>query len=96
MESNEKYEVIKRLAEGHISKSCAAIKIGCTIRTVNFTHCCELLRKHDSIQISPSALRTILLKEFILSPRATKKTKEQMKKNLKDQHKEAATQTEKS
>lgn len=30
MKAQEKFEVIKRLAEGHITKSTAAVKIGCT------------------------------------------------------------------
>lgn len=143
MESQEKYEIIKRLAEGHISKKTAAVKIGCTPRHVNrllkqyhsdgkysflhgntgrkpvhafsskqithitalynskysdsnFTHCCELLAKHDSIQISPSSLRRILHKEFILSPRATRRSKKQMKQTLRDLHKKAKTQTERT
>lgn len=61
----------------------------------NFTHCCELLEKYDGIYISPSCLRNILYQEFILSPRATKRTKKQMNKLLRDMHKEAKTQKEK-
>ena len=143
MESQEKYEVIKRLAEGHISKQTAAVKIGCTPRHINrllkkyqsngkvsfihgntgrkpahslseqqikdiitiynnkywdanFTHCCELLEKYDSIKISPSCLRMILYNEFILSPRATRRTKKQMNKLLKALHKAAKTAKEKT
>lgn len=143
MKSQEKYEVIKRLAEGHITKQTAAVKIGCTLRHVNrllnkyqqdgkasflhgntgrkpvhslseqqindiitiynnkywdanFTHCCELLEKYDSIKISPSCLRKILYKEFILSPRATRRTKKQMNKVLREMHKGAKTQKEKT
>ena len=135
MKAQEQYEIIKRLVENHISKDYAAIKIGCTRRTINrlikkynlegkagfihgnagrkpvhslsekqkqdivsiynnkywntnFTHCCELLEKHDHIKISPSCLRKILYHEFILSPRATKRTKKQMNKLLRDMHKE--------
>lgn len=54
----------------------------------NFTHCCELMEKHDSVKISPSTLRKILYAEFILSPRATRKTRKQMNKILKQLHKE--------
>ena len=61
----------------------------------NFTHCCELLEKHDGIKVSPSCLRKILYHEFILSPRATRRTKKQMNKLLRDLHKEAKTQKEK-
>lgn len=135
MKAQEQYEIIKRLVENHISKDYAAIKIGCTRRTINrlikkynlegkagfihgntgrkpahslsekqkqdivsiynnkywntnFTHCCELLEKHDQIKLSPSCLRKILYHEFILSPRATKRTKKQMNKLLRDMHKE--------
>lgn len=35
MKAQEKCNTIKRLAEGHITKSCAAVKIGCTTRHVN-------------------------------------------------------------
>lgn len=143
MEAQEKYEIIRRLAEGSITKATAAVKIGCTLRHVsrllrrftqegesaflhgnigrkpshtlsdkqkadiislynskywdaNFTHCCELLGKYDAIRISPSCLRKILFEEFILSPRATRRTQKQMKKLLKDMHKTAKTQKEKS
>lgn len=142
MKAQDQYEVIKRLAEGHISKNYAANKIGCTRRHINrllkkydsqgktgfihgntgrqpvhafseelkneiitiynnkywdtnFTHCCELLKKHDKIRISPSSLRKILYQEFILSPRATKRTRKQMNKILKEMHKEAKTKKEK-
>lgn len=44
----------------------------------NFTHCCELLAAHDSIEISPSCLRKILHGKFILSPRATRSIRKQM------------------
>ena len=50
----------------------------------NFTHCVELLQKYDNISISVSTLRTILEKEYILSPRATKAKKKQTKQALKD------------
>jgi hypothetical protein len=142
MKAQEQYEIIKRLAEHHISKDYAAIKIGCSRRHINrllikyhtqgkagfvhgnsgrkpihtltdlqkkdivsiynnkywdtnFTHCCELLEKHDRIKVSPSCLRQILYQEFILSPRATRRTKKQMNKLLKDMHKIAKTQKEK-
>lgn len=142
MRAQEQYEIIKRLAEGHISKSYAAVKIGCTKRHIhrllkkycalgkagfvhgntgrrpihslsdqqkkeivtiynnkywdaNFTHCCELLEQLDGIKISPSCLRNILYHEFILSPRATKHTRKQMKKLLRDRLKEAKTGKEK-
>lgn len=142
MKANEKYETIKRLAEGHITKETAMVKIGCTRRHINrllqtyekkgkagflhgntgrkpahalsdqqkteivtlynnkywdtnFTHCCELLARHDGIVLSPSCLRKILLREFILSPRATKRTRKQMNKVLRDLHKKAKTKQQK-
>lgn len=141
MKAQEKYETIKRLAEGHISKTTAAVKIGCTVRHVrrlldtyhtkgktgfvhgntgrkpvhafseeqkqeivslyntkywdtNFTHCCELLKRCDSIQISPSSLSSILRDEFILSPKANRLTRKQMKKRLREMQKAAKTQKE--
>lgn len=143
MEAQEKYEIIKRLAEGHITKEYASITIGCTVRHIyrllntyrskgkagfvhgnsgrkpahaipdqqkqemvslynskywdtNFTHCCELLAAHDSIEVSPSCLRKILLDELILSPRATRRTRKRINKRLKDMHKEAKTKKEKA
>lgn len=62
----------------------------------NFTYACELLRKHDSIQISPTTLRKLLMAEYIVSPRATRKTtrllraqlNQQQKKNLSPQAKQ--------
>ena len=138
MDAQEKYEVIKRVSEGHVTKGYAVVKLGCTKRHINrllrkyknegkagfihgnkgrkpkhtisdkekaeivaiynnkywdanFTHCCELLEKHDGIKISPSTLRKILYQEFILSPRATRQTKKQMNKLLRDMQKEAKT-----
>lgn len=143
MKAQEKYEIIKRLSEGHITKTTASIKIGCTTRHIsrllsryqaegkasflhgntgrtpahamtandkeaivalynskyydtNFTHCCELLHRHDSIQISPSCLRNILHQEFVLSPRATRSTRKRMNKLLRDMHKTANGKKEKA
>ena len=127
----------------HITRSTAAVKIGCTERHIrrllnlyhtkgkagflhgntgrkpghafseqykkeivslynnkywdtNFTHCCELLRRNDSIRISPSSLRKILYSEFVLSPRATRRTRKQMNKLLRDMHKAARSPKEKA
>lgn len=62
----------------------------------NFTHCCELLEKHDAIKISPSTLRTLLYTEFILSPRATRKTKKHMNKVLRQLHSQTKSKEEKA
>ena len=143
LDEYNKYEVIKSLAEGHLTKQSASIKIGCTLRHINrlltkyklegkssfihgnkgrkpvhalseqqksdivgiynakywdtnFTHCCELLKKHDSIHISPSCLRKILFDEFILSPRATRQTRKHMRKILSDLHKDTKSQKKKA
>lgn len=61
----------------------------------NFTHCCELLKKHDGINISPSSLRKILYQEFILSPRATRQTRKQMSKILREMQQKANSKKEK-
>ena len=44
MEAQKKYEVIKRLDEGLISKQTAAVKIGCTPR-----HIYRLLKKYRTV-----------------------------------------------
>lgn len=62
----------------------------------NFTHCCELLELQDHIKISPSSLRKILHEEFILSPRATRKTRKHMAKILRQLHSKSASKKQKS
>lgn len=129
MAEEEKYLVIKKLADTNGNKKKAALTLGCTVRHVNrmikgykehgkvffvhgnrsrkpvhavdeetkrlvidlyntkyydtnFTHYSELLEKYEGISISPSAVRSILMDEYILSPkarRATKKVAEQLK-----------------
>jgi transposase len=59
----------------------------------NFAHCVELLEKHNSISISVSSLRSILEKEYILSPRATRAKKKRVKQTLK--HLKACTKSKK-
>lgn len=49
----------------------------------NFTHCIELLEKYEGISISVSTLNSILEKEFILSPKATRLKKRKTKQKLK-------------
>lgn len=56
----------------------------------NFTHCTELLNKQEGISISVSTLSSILEKEYILSPKATRSKKKKTKillKQLKTQTK---------
>jgi transposase len=62
----------------------------------NFTHCCELLALHDGIKLSPSTLRKILYEEFILSPRATRRTKKYMTKLLRQLRGESKSNKEKT
>lgn len=47
----------------------------------NFTHFAELLKKYEDINISPSAVMSILEAEYILSPKVTKAKKRESKKN---------------
>ncbi|BCJ95096.1 transposase [Anaerocolumna cellulosilytica] len=49
----------------------------------NFTHCIELLEKYEGISISVSTLNSILEKEYILSPKATRSKKRKTKLKLK-------------
>lgn len=60
----------------------------------NFTHFSELLLKHYEIIASPSTIRNILFKEFILSPKAKKKTKKNLDSYLKNAKKVAKTKKE--
>lgn len=48
----------------------------------NFTHCVELLEKHEGISISVSTLNSILEKEYILSPKASRSKKRKTKQLL--------------
>lgn len=61
----------------------------------NFTHCTELLEKYEGISISVSTLHSILEKEYILSPKATRSKKRKTKlmlKHLKSQTKSKKVQ----
>lgn len=50
----------------------------------NFTHFAELLAKRESINISPTTVNAILMKEFILSPKAKRLTKKRVKNQLNE------------
>lgn len=56
-----------------------------------FSHACELLKEHDDLTISPSALTKLLYDKYILSPRSTKKVKKRMVKALRALEKNATT-----
>lgn len=49
----------------------------------NFKFFSELLESEENIFASPSAVRSILMDDFILSPKATRNTKTNLKKHLK-------------
>ncbi len=59
-----------------------------------FSYACELLAKHDNIQVSASTLTKILYEEYILSPRSTKKTKKRMTAMLRESQKTARNKKE--
>ena len=60
----------------------------------NFTHACELLYEHDAIQISASTLSRILYKEYILSPKATRRSRKNLNIRLKHLHSQAKSKKE--
>jgi transposase len=141
MTEESKYQVIKKLVETNGNKNSAALKLGCTRRTINrmirgyhedgkaffqhgnkgrkpvnaideatsqriltlydnkyydanFTHLAGLLKKEESITVSKSFLRELFLKEGILSPMATKRTKRRLKKQLESAKKKATSKRE--
>ncbi|MCB2301132.1 transposase, partial [Clostridium tagluense] len=50
----------------------------------NITHFCELLKKHENIMVSTSTIRSILMQDFILSPKAKRATRKRIKAELKE------------
>lgn len=60
----------------------------------NFTHFTELLKKHEGITLSVSAVANYLEAERILSPRVTKSKKRRVKKELERQKEAAKTKKE--
>lgn len=129
MNENEKYQIIKKLVETNGNKKRAAVKLGCTVRSVNrliakykasgkqafshgnhrnkpsttisqdkrneiitlyenkyfdsnLRHFTELLKRQENIEVSEGSVRSILLNENILSPKAHKSTKRALKKKL--------------
>lgn len=128
-----KYEVIKKLVESNGNKKRAALKLNCSIRTINrliikyktygkkgfvhgnrnrlpstavpldlkneiislyideymdtnFTHFCEIVKEDLGVSISDTTLNKWLRDEYILSPKARRNTKKNMKKLLKSKH----------
>ncbi len=60
----------------------------------NLTHFSELLAKHEDIKASPSTIRSILMQEFILSPKAKRATRKKIKEQLKELKSKAKTRKE--
>ena len=60
----------------------------------NFTHFTELLATFEGITVSTSCVSSILESEYILSPKATKKKKKRIKKQLEAAKKVAKTRKE--
>jgi hypothetical protein len=133
MDQREKYQIIKNLVESKGNKNAAALRCGCTVRTINrliqsfydrgesafihgntgrvpvnqkgledivvklFTgelydgsnilHFCELLKKHENIEVSEGYVRTVLRKNLLLSPKAQKRTKKTLRKRLREEDK---------
>jgi hypothetical protein len=98
MDENEKYITIKKLivTDGnkgkkpdHALKNEIKQNILDLYRTkyedANFVHYSELLEEHENIKSSPSTIRSILIKENIISPKANRTTRKNLVKKLKDQ-----------
>jgi transposase len=60
----------------------------------NFTHYSELLEKHEKIKVSASAIRSILMQEYILSPKARRATRKREVKRLKELQKSTKSKKE--
>lgn len=136
MKEQEKYRVIKKLAETNGNKKRAAVELGCTTRTINrlltayrkqgkaafshgnkgrtpastlpaelrssvvllyenkyfganLRHFTELLATHENIHLSAGTVRSILLERNILSPKARRSTRKQLRARLLAQEKNA-------
>ncbi len=60
----------------------------------NFTHFAELLLTHEGISASPSAVHAILMQEYILSPKARRKTKKKVCNELEERKKNTSSKKE--
>ena len=60
----------------------------------NFKHFSELLEKYEGINISPSCVYSILMSNYIISPKATRLTKKNIKKTLEAKKAEASSKKE--
>ena len=59
-----------------------------------YTHFVELLEKHEQIRVSVSVVRSILMPEFIVSPRATRRIRKKAKSDLREAMKTAKSKKE--
>lgn len=62
----------------------------------NLTHFCELLRMHENISVSVSTVNSILKSAHILSPKAHRSTKKNLKKQLKQLQQNSSSTSEKT
>ena len=130
MNEEHKYQTIKKLVETNGNKKRAALKLNCTVRTIdrliikykaegkkafvhgnrgrlpsttipldiknkiislyineysnaNFSHFCEIVQREFDIKISDTTLNKWLRDEDIISPKARRRTKKQLKQHLK-------------
>ena len=130
MNEEHKYQTIKKLVETNGNKKRAALKLNCTVRTIdrliikykaegkqafvhgnrgrlpsttipldiknkiislyineysnaNFSHFCEIVQREFNIKISDTTLNKWLRDEDIISPKARRRTKKQLKQHLK-------------
>lgn len=130
MNEQYKYEVIKKLVDTNSNKKAAALKLNCTLKTINrliklyknegksgfihknrgrrpacafnediknkivnlyineyqdanLTHFCEIVKNDLGISVSDNTINKWLRQQYILSPKARRKTKKHMKKTLK-------------
>lgn len=60
----------------------------------NFVHYSELLEEYENIKVSPSTIRSTLIKENIITPKARRKTKKELTKKLKELIKEKKSKKE--
>lgn len=140
MNENYKYKIIKKLVDSNGNKKNAALKLNCSIRTINrliivyknegklgfvhknrgrkpastislntkelivsnyldnymdtnLTHYSEIVMDDFGISVSDSTLNKWLREEFVVSPKAKRKTKSDLKKYLKNLETKTSSKT---
>lgn len=58
---------------------------GETYEGCNIVHFCELLKKHEDLVISEGYVRSVLKKHFLASPKAKRKTRNALRKRLREE-----------